>query len=438
MTLSRTKLAGWASNELLTSAQMDAVDQNIEGALDKRSGQIDGLASVVQCTGTGRLVPSKITGANAAHTYQPGDASQIVVDATVTADRTYRFGSTNSVDGDRILVFCTTTFAHEITVKDDNSGDTLFVIGNQSTSDGPAIELVWHDDDSTWVAAAPVPSLRIADFTSSGTWTCPQGVFAVTLWGHGGGGGGGGGHAGTSGTNHFATGGGGGGGAMASSITLPVVPTTVYTVNIGAGGVGSTGVGGSGGQTQFYDGGFVVSAYFEGAGGGQDGLLDSSAPYATVVYGGVSTTPAADSIINVLASAASPAIFQKHPGDGGATVSNGLTTAAMKKGMANVSASGGVGGTGGSDGSNTGDPYYGGSGGGGGGAGPRGSGATGGNGGNADATTGVNGTAGSNASANTGAGGGGGGGGGSAGTTGGSGASGGNGGSGFLRLVYVK
>jgi hypothetical protein len=72
-------------------------------------------------------------------------------------------------------------------------------------------------------------------FTTSGTWTCPQGVTSIQVeaWGGGGGGGYGGG------TNKYG-GGGGGGGAYTKNTSVTVIPGTSYTVTVGTGGAGGS------------------------------------------------------------------------------------------------------------------------------------------------------------------------------------------------------
>jgi hypothetical protein len=55
MTILRIKSPDWAVNEKLTSAQQNALDTNVANALDKRSGQIDDLASVITVRSTGAL-----------------------------------------------------------------------------------------------------------------------------------------------------------------------------------------------------------------------------------------------------------------------------------------------------------------------------------------------------------------------------------------------
>lgn len=60
MTISRVKPANWAANELLMSAQINALDANVTNALDKRSSQTDTLGSIVQCQAPGRIIQSVV------------------------------------------------------------------------------------------------------------------------------------------------------------------------------------------------------------------------------------------------------------------------------------------------------------------------------------------------------------------------------------------
>ncbi|RMO79781.1 hypothetical protein ALQ33_200142 [Pseudomonas syringae pv. philadelphi] len=138
-------------------------------------------------------------------------------------------------------------------------------------------------------------------FTANTTWTCPPGITLGWLSGCAGGGGGGGG----AGLSSNGSGGGSGGGAGQSVISEPftLVPGTVYTITIGAGGSGAataaSGVDGrngtaggvtrfgsllalaggglgSGGNTSSGAGGYASSA---GGGGATDGS-DAGAPNA--------------------------------------------------------------------------------------------------------------------------------------------------------------
>lgn len=78
--------------------------------------------------------------------------------------------------------------------------------------------------------------IRVAQFTASGSWTAPAGVFSVNILAVGGGGGGGGA---TNTTTEQTVGGGGGGGGVYDGL-IPVVPGTTYTVTIGTGGAGAS------------------------------------------------------------------------------------------------------------------------------------------------------------------------------------------------------
>ena len=110
-------------------------------------------------------------------------------------------------------------------------------------SNGQWVEL--HSNGST-----QVNDFRIG-FSSSATWTCPQGVNQVTieLWGGGGGGGGGSGSkdypfpygCSSNGWNYFGSNGGNGGNGGYNRGVFSVTPGASYTIIIGNGGVGGTG-----------------------------------------------------------------------------------------------------------------------------------------------------------------------------------------------------
>ena len=100
-------------------------------------------------------------------------------------------------------------------------------------------------------------------FTSSGSWTCPQGVTTIQVEAYGGGGGGG--YGGTANKN----GGGGGGGGGYSKLTgVAVIPGTTYTITVGAGGsAGASSNGGNGGTSTATFGATSITA--TGGNGGQ-------------------------------------------------------------------------------------------------------------------------------------------------------------------------
>jgi hypothetical protein len=98
---------------------------------------------------------------------------------------------------------------------------------------------------------------NLAVFTSSGIWTCPDGIILVLFEGSGGAGGGGG--------RNGLTGGSGGGGGGYIKGYCAVVPGTDYAVTIGLGGAGGTlNVNGLAGAQTLFEG---LIAY--GGGGGK-------------------------------------------------------------------------------------------------------------------------------------------------------------------------
>jgi len=105
-----------------------------------------------------------------------------------------------------------------------------------------------------------------ATFTTPGatTWTCPPGVFSISLVAVGGGGGGGYGQVGI----------GGGGGALVWVNDIPVIPGRVYNLNVGAGGVIAT----NGGDSWFNNSNYIKAGGGGGGAGGSNNIaLASSA-----------------------------------------------------------------------------------------------------------------------------------------------------------------
>ncbi|WP_413733158.1 hypothetical protein [Sodalis sp. RH20] len=99
---------------------------------------------------------------------------------------------------------------------------------------------------------------RLQKFTSSGTFTVPQGVYTIYLSGCAAGGGDGGG-AGRASASYAASGGGGGGaGQCVVKYSIPVQPGDVISITIGlagssgaAGSGGTASAGGNGGNSSF-------------------------------------------------------------------------------------------------------------------------------------------------------------------------------------------
>lgn len=127
-------------------------------------------------------------------------------------------------------------------------------------------------------------------FTATSSWLCPAGISLVFIDGCGGGGGGGSGgvplNVGTT-ANSPASAGTAGGSAVRSCRWISVVPNTLYTITIGAGGAGGAGVaaGNGVGGNDGSDGSdttFGSLATFKGAGKGYFG--GSSNLVATISY----------------------------------------------------------------------------------------------------------------------------------------------------------
>ncbi|MEN3324481.1 choice-of-anchor D domain-containing protein [Mariniflexile soesokkakense] len=118
-------------------------------------------------------------------------------------------------------------------------------------------------------------------FTSSGSFAVPAGVTQVTVqaWGAGGGG--------SRVTTSGRRGGGGGGGAYASSV-VTVIPSTSYTVTVGAGGIPTTTVATPGGASSFNTTSVVAAGgaggVFNNTGAGAGGTTGAST--GTTKYAG--------------------------------------------------------------------------------------------------------------------------------------------------------
>ena len=134
--------------------------------------------------------------------------------------------------------------------------------GTGLTSPGTAGNVL-TSNGTGWTSAAPASGsiLRVAVFTSSGTWTKGAGTNYIKVRGVGGGGGGGGGRNGSG--SDCGAGGGAGGYAEEFINTSGVTTVSVTIGSIGAGGASDTS-GSTGGTTTF-------GAYFTcngGVGGG--------------------------------------------------------------------------------------------------------------------------------------------------------------------------
>jgi len=111
----------------------------------------------------------------------------------------------------------------------------------------------------------PAATNRTVDFTTSGTWVCPSGVYSAEFLVVGAGGGGGG--ADNSVATATGCGGGGGGGAVVKQ-TLPTTPGNSYTITVGAKGTGGNATAGAnGGYSEIVLSGTSLLRAFGGAGG---------------------------------------------------------------------------------------------------------------------------------------------------------------------------
>jgi hypothetical protein len=444
MTLSRSKLAGWGVGDELTSSEITAVDAQIEDALDKRSGQTDTLASVITCSGAGRIIPSVVTCTDANTTYLvSGGNSLIRLTGTLTANRTYTLSNTNASYGDEIEIVAEETCNYAVTVKDAGA-NTMAVISRTATDDATSATFRFLKSSSMgvdgWVLVRKDQQVpEVTTFTANGSFTVPNGVKAMIVTAYGGGGGGGAAyqHA-TSTTQRFMTGGSGGGGAIQSTMMAAVTAGDVWTVTVGSGGAGAASNGGNGSagtDTTLVNGGTTYR--WAGAGGGSGGYFIDTVGNAMWIRPGRGTTSYAANTYISGTTAAPPGTVENGPGDGGWGLSNNAGTSV---GAGAYSAQGYAGGAVGAAGADAVGNWIGGGRGGGGAGGPGSAGGAGGAGGDAQlGAPGSAGSNGSNASANGGGGGGGGGAGGSSSTAAnGAHGQGGNGGSGKLSILWIR
>ena len=145
-----------------------------------------------------------------------------------------------------------------------------YTIGDTIVIDGASFGLTTTTNNLTITVGSDWFAQIVAPTTVTGTgmsaavagaanWTCPDGVYRVSVVCIGGGGGGGGGQSGANG--------GGGGGALTYLQDYAVTPTTVYAAQAGLSGPGGTaGSGGTAGT-----GSFFVSTSVLGANGGNGG-----------------------------------------------------------------------------------------------------------------------------------------------------------------------
>ena len=432
MTILRTNAGGFNVGDKLTTAQANGIDTNVTNALDKRAGQTDTLACIVSSGGSGRIVDTYATGADAATTYLLSGANSIINAAAITLARTYTLSNTGAVAGDKVMILNPSAFV--LTVLNGASA-TIGQLGPDAQGGNDSTWVDFLFNGTAWIAwrTAKQTVLAPAIFNATGTWTCPRNVFQVLVTGWGSGGGGGGGTAALSGSGPYNGGGGGGGAAPCGMFSVAVTPGQAYAITIGgAGGGGVAGVGGNSGAVSTVaigaPGSTNIFAAFPGGGGGSGGIsVLGGAGYGLAVPGIVGAQGSAGAAGGGIGSGVTTIPFiALPPGSGGfgqtsnaaagsfGSLGFGSSVPCLLSGLSNGAP--GANGT-----ASTSYQGGGGGGGGGGGAGPNfasGSGAgtfasTGGAGGNGNGTAGAGtvGGAGTSAQANSGGGGGGGGGG---------------------------
>lgn len=228
-----------------------------------------------------------------------------------------------------------TTGAFTLTVK--TSAGTGVVIAQPSVAD------VIADNTNVVFATPGIPNRTPQVVTSGTTYTTAAGTNTIVVECIAGGGGGGGC---TSAAVSAAGGGGGAGGAYARK-QFSVVPSTAYTIAIGAAGAaGSTagGTGGTGGDTTFAVGAVTVTAK-----GGLGGVGMAAAAAATVAAGGAGVVSTLGDVNGRGCSGIEGLIFSGTVGKSGAGGAaffggNGAGLSAAAAGTAGVSGGGGSGG----------------------------------------------------------------------------------------------
>jgi hypothetical protein len=210
----------------------------------------------------------------------------------ITQSATSGFG-TGAVFSIRKNNTITTMVTHGVLTVIPTSPGSGYTVGDTITIDGGSLGLTSGTNNLTiivgsdWFAQGVYPSTVTG--TGLGTmtagdvnWTCPDGVYRISVVCIGGGGGG------QSGANPA----GGGGGGLSYLQDWPVVPGTAYRFLAGAGGGGSTGggAGGTGGTTAFYDpaasGGIASGAYGGSGGAGTVGGSGGYLAYGPIGFAG--------------------------------------------------------------------------------------------------------------------------------------------------------
>ncbi len=162
MTFARIKTAGWAVNEQVSSAQLNALDIDHKNALDKTSAG-DTLSGVVQLSGSGRIVGISAAGADMDGTYSPVQQGVVYLDNTITADRVYTLITAGAHVTDRIVfrALASMSGSHLVTVKDD-AGTALITLGTGVQADATWAEFVYLASHWRLIASGKQPNRIVA------------------------------------------------------------------------------------------------------------------------------------------------------------------------------------------------------------------------------------------------------------------------------------
>jgi hypothetical protein len=136
---------------------------------------------------------------------------------------------------------------------------------------------------------------RTIDFTSSGTWVAPAGVYSAEVMVVGAGGGAGGVYCNLV---TYAVGSGGGGGGSVKKATIPITPGSTYTITVGAKGTGGTNAAGTnGGYSEIVLSGTTLIRSYGGRGSSgidTNPAVVNSAVVAGIGYGATTTATTTD------------------------------------------------------------------------------------------------------------------------------------------------
>lgn len=193
------------------------------------------------------------------------------------------------------------------------SGDYYHLPAGTNASD----VATWDAANGVWVSAAPAASgvtTQTDVFTSSGTWTKPDGAKSVEILLIGGGGGGGSGRRGAAGTARWAGGGGGAAAVVITRVNSAALGSSV-TVTVGSGGDGGANTGADSDGNNGTVGGNTVFGIWTAIGGNYGGGGTTSAGAAGAARSNRTT------IFNaVLSSGAGAAAAAANPSDAAAVI----------------------------------------------------------------------------------------------------------------------